>query len=135
MIIVLEKDTDGFWAWLEEVPDEFKGIHTFAATIDEVTANVRMLMKDFIKNDFPDEPKFKDFKPETLTFTYKYSLIDFFDTFNDLKIGSIAKRAGMNASLLRQYASGAANASVTQVQKIQEAVHSLAHSLLQTAMV
>ena len=136
MTIILEKDKDQeFGAWLEDCPIEFSGIHTIGKDVEEVTANVRMLMRDFLEHDFANEQKFENFNPDEVAFTYRYSLMDFFDTYKDLKINSIAARAGLNASLVRQYASGAANASTAQASKIENAVHSLARSLLTVSVV
>lgn len=135
MTIVLEKDkATGYWAWLEDCPEEFSGIHTFGTDEADVVANVRMLMKDFLTNDFADAPQFVGFNPDTEVFEFRYSLMDFFDTYKALKINSIADIAGLNRSLVRQYASGAATASVTQIKKIEEAVRSLAQSLLHVSL-
>ena len=136
MTIILEKDKDRqFGAWLEDCSIEFSGIHTIGQNVEEVTANVRMLMRNILEHDFANNPKFADFNPEEIAFTYRYSLMDFFDTYKDLKINSIAARAGLNASLVRQYASGAANASAAQATKIENAVHNLARSLLAVSVV
>lgn len=135
MTIVLEKDIEiGYWAWLEDSPEDFSGIHTFGKDEAEVVANVRMLMKDFLINDFANDPQFVNFDVDGVVFQFKYSLMDFFDTYKDLKINSIAQRAGLNKSLVRQYATGAATASIAQVKKIEGAVRSLAQSLLQVSL-
>lgn len=134
MTIVLEKDTDLYWAWLEDAPEAFKGIHTSGKNEAEVIANVRLLMQDFLTHEFANYPDFVGFNPDTVVFQFKYSLIDFFDTYKDLKINSIADRSGLNRSLVRQYASGAATASMAQVKKIEVAVRSLAQSLLQVSL-
>ena len=135
MTIILEKDDNIFWAWIEDCPEEFSGIHTSGSDEKEVTENVRALINNLLANEFKDNPKFIDFDTNAIIFNYRYSLMDFFETYSDIKIGSIAKRAGLNASLVRQYASGIATASATQAKKIQEAVHSLAQSLLQVSVV
>jgi hypothetical protein len=134
MTIILEKSEDGYFAWLEDCPEEFSGINTFGINEAEVVANVRMLMKSFLADDFANEPKFVGFNPDMVIFSFRYSLIDFFDTYKALKINSIAELAGLNKSLVRQYATGAATASSAQVQKIQEAVRSLAQSLLHVSI-
>ena len=135
MTIILEKSEGGFGAWLEDCPVEFTGIHTFGESVNEVTENIKMLMADLLENEFKDTITFIGFNPNTVVFNYRYSLMDFFDVYKSLKINSIADLAGLNKSLVRQYASGAATASAAQVQKIQEAVRSLAQSLLQVEMV
>ena len=58
-----------------------------------------------------------------------YDLRAFFKEFDELKISSIAKRAKLNESLIRQYASGHKNPSAEQVKKIEDAVHKLGERL------
>ncbi len=135
MTIVLEKMEDGYGAWLSDCPEAFSGIHTIAASKEQITDNVKMLMRDFIENDFKGDPKFVDFNPDEVVFHFQYSLMDFFDSFSAIKINSIAKLAGLNPSLVRQYASGAANASAAQAKKIEEAVRALAQSLLHVSII
>ena len=40
-------------------------------------------------------------------FTYKYDMQSFFDYFSFLNISEVGRRAGINPSLMRQYATGA----------------------------
>lgn len=63
-------------------------------------------------------------------FEYKMDLEGFFDLIPEVKIGSIAEKAKINASLLRQYKTGKANASEDQAKKIEKAVHDLGRELL-----
>ncbi len=46
-----------------------------------------------------------------------------------LNISSIAKRAGMNPGLLRQYASGVKHPSREQAKKIEDSIHKIANEL------
>jgi transcriptional regulator with XRE-family HTH domain len=52
-----------------------------------------------------------------------------------LKISSVAKYAGMNAALLRQYASGVKSPSSEQAKKIEKALHSLEVELSEASVV
>lgn len=62
-------------------------------------------------------------------FTYKYDIQSFFDKFNFLNISKVASIAGVNASLMRQYAKGLTNASETQYKKLAFAVNKIANEL------
>lgn len=63
-------------------------------------------------------------------FEYKLDLESFFNLIPEVKIGSIAKKANINSSLLRQYKTGKANASEDQTKKIEKAIHELGKELL-----
>ncbi|MCY7328274.1 MAG: hypothetical protein LH618_06990 [Saprospiraceae bacterium] len=51
------------------------------------------------------------------------------------RIGSIAKEAGMNPTLLRQYVSGVKRPSPEQARRVQDALHRLAQRLLEVRFV
>lgn len=67
---------------------------------------------------------------DSVEFSYKMDLSSFFELIPEIKISSLAKKAGINESLLRQYKGGFATASQEQAQKIQTAVHNLGRELL-----
>jgi transcriptional regulator with XRE-family HTH domain len=58
----------------------------------------------------------------------------FFESFDMLKISSVAGKAGINASLMRQYASGIKNPSRQQVAKIEKTLHRLGAALSQVRL-
>jgi hypothetical protein len=64
-----------------------------------------------------------------LEFDIKYELQAFFDEFKELKISSIAEKANLNPSLLRQYSTGNKQLSTEQAKKIQDALHQLGNRL------
>ena len=52
------------------------------------------------------------------------------ETFEVVKVGAVAKEAGMNPTLLRQYLSGVKNPSREQALRVQDALHRVAQRLL-----
>lgn len=64
-----------------------------------------------------------------LEFVYKYDMQTFFNYFSFLNISKIGEMAGINSSLLRQYASGAAMAGEKQYNKIKDCINRIAHEL------
>ena len=52
------------------------------------------------------------------------------ENFEAVKISAVAKEAGMNPTLLRQYLSGIKNPSAEQALKVQNALHRVAQRLL-----
>ena len=51
-------------------------------------------------------------------FVYKYDLQSFFNYFSFLNVTEIAKRAGINPSLMRQYNSGIKNAGEKTYERL-----------------
>lgn len=100
---------------------------TAAKTTSKVLANLMMLIKDYKKHD---SDKFWDkVDVNSITFEIHYDLQAFFDEHNYLKQSKIAELAGINSSLLRQYASGVKHPSSDQAKKIENAIHKLAKEL------
>jgi predicted RNase H-like HicB family nuclease len=62
-------------------------------------------------------------------FEYRYDMASFFNYFNWINVGNLAKKAGINASLLRQYKNKLSFASEKQTKKIQECINSLGNEL------
>ncbi|MDL2221902.1 type II toxin-antitoxin system HicB family antitoxin [Parabacteroides sp. OttesenSCG-928-N08] len=63
------------------------------------------------------------------TFEYKYDLASFFDYFDCINVSKLAKKAGINPSLLRQYKNRIVFASEAQTGKIQSAINELGSEL------
>lgn len=57
------------------------------------------------------------------------------ETFEAVKIVAVAREAGMNPTLLRQYLSGVKRPSPEQVRRVQDALHRLARRLLEVRFV
>ncbi len=57
------------------------------------------------------------------------------ETFDALKVGAVAKEAGMNPTLLRQYLSGVKRPSPEQARRVQDALHRVAQRLLELRFV
>ena len=131
--IILSFDTDGV-VWGSCSVDGTL-IPTFADDVAGVVANVRMMIENFRQNEFKNSPYWQNVDVNALIFDFQYSLVDFFDAFSFLKIGEVAKAAKLNPALVRAYASGDKKPSLAQAQKIEEAAHRLAQSLLAARIV
>ena len=57
------------------------------------------------------------------------------ETFDVVKVGAVAKEAGMNPTLLRQYLSGVKRPSHEQALRVQNALHRVAQRLLEVQFV
>jgi len=109
---------------------------TVGANLEEITNNIKDLLVDFIAHEGRHNEAWENVNVDEIKFTYKYNLQTFFETFNAIKISELAKLAGINASLLRQYAGGFESyVSANQVKKIQDAVHTLGRQLSEITLV
>jgi hypothetical protein len=66
---------------------------------------------------------------EVSEFEVSYDLISFFDEHSYLNISDIAKRAGINQALMRQYASGNKFPSQDRVTQIETAIREIGKEL------
>lgn len=66
---------------------------------------------------------------EGLIFKHRYDLSALFEKFDFLKISNVAKMAGINESLLRQYVTGNKHASLAQAKKIENALRNIGKGL------
>ena len=67
-------------------------------------------------------------------FEYQLDIPSFFKLLPELKISLLARKAGINESLMRQYATGKANASEQRAKQIEKAIHELGEELLSVSL-
>ena len=130
--VVIERKDELLWGIVEN-----KGnfIATpYGKTKDEVITNLKELIRDYQQNEGKKDKFWSKVDVDNMEVEISYDLQAFFKEFNELKISSIAERADLNPSLLRQYASGSKYPSVDQAKKIELAVHELAQKLNKVAI-
>ena len=126
--VSVEKHKDGtYWGVTQNIP----GVVTaFGATLSELKDNLITAYNDYyelaveLKEDYLDEIS------KTASFKYQLDLKSIFDLLPEVKISNIADKAGINASLLRQYKTGSKEASEEQANKVLGALHDLGKELL-----
>jgi len=74
--------------------------------------------------------KFHGVDSGNIRFQEKYDLSSLFEKFDYLKISTIAKIAGLNDSLLRQYVAGNKHASQNQAKKIETVIRQIGKELM-----
>lgn len=89
-----------------------------AGALVDLESKLKMLLHDF-----------EDIDVENIVFDVRYDVYALFDQFDFLNISKVAKHAGIHPGLLRQYASGVKNPSLTQAKKIEETLHRLARQM------
>ena len=134
MVVVIELDNDGDWQGFVEDPNVC--LNGIAPTKEGVVAQIKDLIRDFQIHEWKDLAEWQGVNPDTdIEFEFAYSVLSLFDEFNFIKIGAVAKEAGINAALLRAYACGDKNPSEAQAKKIESALRRLGQSLLNVSVV
>ena len=131
LIIIIEPGDGEMWGRIDA---PYTLLTTVGRSVEEVTQNLKDLIQDHLDHEGKEQNEWQGIKVEDIKFEYVYDLTELFDVLSAVKINSIADLAGINQSLLRQYASGVKYPSSTQAKKIQEAVHQLGQKLLQVSI-
>ena len=129
--IILEPGDGEMWGRID-APNTL--LTTVGNNANEVTQSLKELIQDHLDNEGKEQQFWQNVKVGDITFEYVYDLTAIFDVISAVKINSLADLAGINQSLMRQYASGVKYPSVQQAQKIQVAVRQLGQKLLQISM-
>jgi len=99
--VTIERGTDGtFWCHTED--DIMGGALTSCGDTVETAKEDLNVCYEEAKLDAEEEGK----KFPEVRFVYKYDLQSFFNYFSFFNVTEIAKRAGINPSLMRQYTNG-----------------------------
>jgi hypothetical protein len=111
--LIVEKQDDELWG-----RTKVKGnlIVETAKNVESLKKKMKALVFDFEEVEVDD-------------FEVSYDLTSFFEQYSFLNISDLAKRAGINPTLMRQYVSGNKYPSVDRVQEIENAVRSIGKEL------
>lgn len=122
--VVVEKGTDGSYSCYTD--HDFKTFSPagYGTSVEEAKADFEEAYKEMREIEAEEGRKAPDIEIE-----WRYDIQSFFNCFAYLKISKIAEKAGMNASLVRQYASGCAKASEKQYAKLRAAIKEVAKEL------
>ena len=123
-MVTIERAKDGSYWCRTESPIVGGYLTSTGSTVQEAKEDLAECMAE-AKEDL--EAEGKTF-PE-VEFTYKYDLQSFFNYFSFLNVSDIAKRAGVNPSLMRQYASGVKNAGENTYQRLAACVQNVVREL------
>lgn len=83
-------------------------------------------IKEILEEEGKEMPK--------LHFVFRFDIGSFFDYYSYLNMSGVAKKAGINASLMRQYAMGVHEPSKKRKQQILDCLHQISNEM-QTAMI
>lgn len=124
VLVTIERANDGSY-WCQTENDILGGyLSATGKTVQEAKEDLAECLEE-AREDLRSEGKIV---PE-VEFTYKYDLQSFFNYFSFLNVSDIAKRSGVNPSLMRQYASGVKNAGERTYQRLSACVQSITREL------
>jgi hypothetical protein len=125
--VIIEKNGDELWGRIEGRGNFLPT--TVGRSTSEVLANLADLIGDYVKHEGKTDKAWNKADKKHLKFEVVYDLQAFFHEHDFLKQSKIAELAGVNPSLLRQYASGVKHPRPDQTKKIEDAIHKLANEL------
>ena len=108
-IVTVEKGADGNYWCSTEIGDG--GFNGCGSTVDEAKKDLAACL---------DEAREAGDMKGDLTLEYKYDLQSFFNYFAYCNVNEVARRAGINPSLLRQYSSGCKKAGEKTYERLSE---------------
>ena len=129
--VIIEASSTGFGAYSNALP----GITGYGQSVQAAKKDLH----DAIRSVLEVHARRKT-TPEAwlngghLEFVYKYDMASLFEHFGMLDVSNLAKRIGINPSLLRQYKSGLTFASDKQKQRIVKGLHELGEELLRVRL-
>lgn len=125
---IIEASSTGYGVYAE---DERLPLTGYGETIEEAKEDMKGQLAEVIESykewgeDIPAV-----YNDGNLEFLYKYDIASIFQHFGMLDATCLAKRIGINSSLLRRYKIGNALLSDKQKKKIEQGLHELGRELL-----
>lgn len=119
VVLILEYGDGGYSCYNDEPLGNYGVIDGDGATAEEAKADFMKALQE-CRDDNPDNKDLQD-----LTFTFKYDVQAFFKEFSFLNATEIARRAGINPSLMRQYVSGVKTAGEKTYQRLNACMRNI----------
>lgn len=132
LILIIEKGDGEWWGRIED-KGNFLPV-TVANSIEEVISSMRKLIQDYLEHEGKNDKFWSKIDPEKAIFEIRYDLQAFFEEHDELRISGLAKKSGINESLLKQFAIGKKHPSSEQVEKLENAIHDLARRLQEVSI-
>ena len=124
VIVTISQAPDGTY-WCHTESDVYdSGLNGAGTTVAEAKADLMDCLEES-KEDYVDNGGV----PFEVTFSYQYDLQSFFEYFYFLNVTEIAKRAGINPSLMRQYTRGIKNAGEKTYTRLTECMGKITKEL------
>lgn len=125
ILVIVEKGKDGsFWCYTEEGINGKTLLTSTGSTVEEAKRDLMNCYEE-AKQDAMENG---ETLPE-VEFVYKYDLQSFFNYFSFLNMNEIARRTGINASLLRQYKGGFKKAGEKTYERLSSCIGEITKEL------
>lgn len=116
LVIVAQSSDGSFWCHTEK--DVYGGgLNGVGPSVNEAKADLMACLKD-AEADYLDSGN----EPYEVEFCYQYDLQSFFNYFSFLNVSEVAKRAGVNPSLMRQYVRGIKTAGEKTYERLAKCI-------------
>ena len=123
LVIVAQASDGSFWCHTED--DVYGGgLNGAGLSVKDAKADLMACLED-AKADYVESGNI----PYEVEFYYQYDLQSFFDYFSFLNVTEIAKRAGINPSLMRQYTRGIKNAGEKTYERLADCMADITKDL------
>lgn len=127
ILVIVEASKTGFGVYSDDLP----GVTGYGKTIDEAKDDLKSAIRDLIESYQEDGEPLPKWLTGDFTFEYQYDLVSLFDYFGIFDISALARKIGINPSLMRQYRSGLTTSiSKKQKLKIEKGLHKIGEDLL-----
>ena len=130
-IALIEKGTDGTYGVF--TPNLQSTIIGEGSTAAEAKADFLRTYED-IKAAFAESSEDMPSELKDIEFEFQYDVASIFNYFDFINVSKFAKRAGINASLMRQYKSCGTAISEAQAKRIQAALREVGSELLAVSL-
>lgn len=125
--VTVERHYDGtFWGSTQNLPGV---ITAYGASLDELKEHLKLAFEDYLLVAKDLGETWVDELAQRTEWRFSMNMQALFDLVPEIKITAIARRAGINESLMRQYASGNATVSEDRVRYIEQTIHDLGKQL------
>lgn len=124
VVLILEYGNGGYSCYNDDPIGKYAVIDGDGATAEEAKADFMRALEECRQVS----PEDKDINQD-MEFTYKYDIQAFFKEFSFLNATDIARRAGINPSLMRQYTSGVKKAGEKTYNKLNACLSNIKNDL------
>mgnify|MGYP002634486931 CR=1 FL=1 len=125
--VVVERHYDGtFWGTTQNIP----GVVTaFGASLDELKKNLEQAFLEYVAAAAELGEAWIEEVRNRKDWAFYMNMQALFELVPEVKISAIAGRAGINESLMSQYATGNAVVSEDRLRYIEQTIHDLGREL------
>lgn len=125
--VIVERHYDGtFWGTTQNIP----GVVTaFGASLDELKKNLEQAFLEYVAAAAELGEAWIEEVRTRKDWAFYMNMQALFELVPEVKISAIARRAGINESLMRQYATGKAVVSEDRLRYIEQTIHDLGREL------